>query len=53
MMTAATSVAGASAARSWIGQKRADWLTPRRLRWITIGLFSVAILAAGTFSGTS
>jgi len=52
MMTAATSVSGAFAARSWLAQKRADWLTPRRLRYFTAALFTLAILAAGTFSGT-
>jgi hypothetical protein len=52
MVTAMTSVAAASGTRSWLGQKRADWLTPRRLRYVTIGLFAIAILAAGTMSGS-
>jgi hypothetical protein len=53
MMTAMGSVAAASGARSWLAQKRADWLTPRRLRYITIGLFAGAVLASGTLSGSS
>jgi polyferredoxin len=53
MMTAMTSVAAASGTRSWLAQRRADWLTPRRLRYITLALFTVAILVAGTMSGSS
>jgi hypothetical protein len=53
MMTAMTSVAAASGTRSWLAQRRADWLTPRRLRYITIALFTAAVLVAGTMSGSS
>jgi hypothetical protein len=53
MMTAMTSVAATSGTRSWLAQRRAEWLTPRRLRYITIGLFAVAILVSGTLSGSS
>jgi hypothetical protein len=42
-----------SGARAWLGQKQAQWLTPIRLRWITIGLFTIAVLVAGTLSGSS
>jgi hypothetical protein len=52
MLTAMSSVAAASGTRTWLGRKRADWLTPRRLRFITIGLFAVAVLVAGTMSGS-
>lgn len=53
MMTAMTSVAAASGTRSWLAQRRAEWLTPRRLRLMTIGLFAVAVLVSGTLSGSS
>ena len=53
MMTAMTSVAAASGTRSWLAQRRAEWLTPRRLRYITVGLFAVAVLVSGTLSGSS
>jgi hypothetical protein len=53
MVTAMTSVAAASGTRSWLSHRRAEWLTPRRLRYITVALFTAAILAAGTLSGSS
>jgi hypothetical protein len=53
MMTAMTSVAAASGTRSRLARKRAEWLTPRRLRHLTIGLFAAAVLASGTLSGSS
>jgi hypothetical protein len=46
-------VAAASGARSWLGQRRADWLTPAALRYLTIALFVLATLIAGTMSETS
>jgi hypothetical protein len=53
MVTAMTSVAAASGTRSWLAQKRADWLTPKRLRYITIGLCVLAVIASGLLSGSS
>lgn len=52
MMTAITSVAAASGTRSWLANQRPNWLTPRRLRHITIGLFAAAVLASGMLSGS-
>jgi hypothetical protein len=52
MMTAMTSIAAASGSRSWLANKRPNWLTPRRLRHITIGLFAAAVLASGMLSGS-
>jgi hypothetical protein len=52
MMTAMGSVAAASGTRTWLGRKKAEWLTPRRLRFITVALFVGAVLAAGTMSGS-
>jgi hypothetical protein len=53
MVTAMTSMAAATGTRSWLAQKRSEWLTPGRLRFITIALFAAAILVAGTMSGSS
>jgi hypothetical protein len=52
MMTAMTSVAAASGTRSWLANKRPDWLTPRLLRYITIALFTGAVLVSATLSGS-
>jgi len=52
MMTAMGSVAAASGTRTWLGRKKAEWLTPKRLRFITVALFVGAVLAAGTMSGS-
>ncbi len=53
MMTAATTVGAASGFRAWLGQRKADWLTPRRLRYLTISLMTIAVLVAGTLNGSS
>jgi hypothetical protein len=53
MITAMGSMAAASGTRSWLAQKRARWLTACRRRYITVGLFAAALLAAGTMSGSS
>jgi len=52
MLTAMSSVAAASGTRSWLGRKRTEWLTPKRLRFITVALFTGAVLVAGTLSGS-
>jgi hypothetical protein len=49
MMTAAASVSTASGLRVWLGRHVGGFLTPRRLRWITVALFALAILASGLF----
>jgi hypothetical protein len=53
MVTAMSSVAAASGTRAWLGRKRAEWLTPKLLRLITVALFIGAVLVAGTMSGSS
>jgi hypothetical protein len=53
MMSAAATVGSASGIRAWLGQRRADWLTPKVLRYITVGLFALAVLVSGTLSGSS
>jgi hypothetical protein len=47
MMTAAASVSTASGMRVWLGNHVGTFLTPQRLRWITISLFALAVLASG------
>jgi hypothetical protein len=49
MMTAAASVSTASGIRVWLGSHVDGLLTPQRLRWITITLFALAVLASGIF----
>lgn len=46
-----TAVAGASGVRSWLGTRRFNWLTPRRLRLITVGLVAGALLASSILMG--
>jgi hypothetical protein len=54
MITAATSVSAASGIRAWVGNRFGAFLTPHRLRLLTIALFSLAVLASGLFvSGSS
>ena len=53
MMAATTSVGAASGIRAWLAQRQADWLTPKRLRYATIGLLTLAVLVSGTLSGSS
>jgi hypothetical protein len=48
MMGAMTAGAGATGARSWLATRRWSWLTPQRLRHITFGLLTVALIAAST-----
>jgi len=45
--TAATAVGTASGLRAWARSAGGAWLTTRRLRALTAGLMSVAVLAAG------
>ncbi|MEA2272646.1 MAG: hypothetical protein QOI98_1354 [Solirubrobacteraceae bacterium] len=45
---------GATGVRSWLAARHLTWLTPRRMRVATIGLFVAAILASSiTLSGSS
>lgn len=53
MMGAMTAGAGASGARAWLGRMRFSWLTPRRLRRITIALVVVALGLSTTIAGSS
>lgn len=51
--TAATAVGTASGLRAWARARAGAWLTPARLRLLSGGLMSVAVLAAGVGLGGS
>jgi hypothetical protein len=53
MMGAAATVGSASGIRAWLGTKQLRWLTPRRMRYLTVGLFSVAVLVSSALLGGS
>ena len=46
MATAITSGAAITGARSWLASRGFTWLTPRRLKRVTIGLIAAALLAS-------
>jgi hypothetical protein len=48
MFTAMTSTAVASGTRSWLQTRRYRWLSPERMRRITIGLVAAALIASST-----
>jgi hypothetical protein len=48
MFTAMTSTAVASGTRSWLHSRRYRWLSPERMRRITIGLVAAALIASAT-----
>jgi hypothetical protein len=51
---AMTAVAAASGTRAWLAAHRMAWLTPRRLRMITIGLAVAALVVSSVrFSGST
>jgi hypothetical protein len=45
--TAATAATGAAGVRSYAAARQPRWLTPQRLRLLTIALLSIAVLIAG------
>jgi hypothetical protein len=54
MAGAMTATAAASGTRSWLATRSWSWLTPRRLRRISIGLLvTVLVLSATVLSGSS
>jgi hypothetical protein len=44
---AAASVGAAGGLRAWVAARRPAWITPQRLRILTAGLLTLAVLAAG------
>jgi hypothetical protein len=53
MIGAMTAGAGASGTRAWLGRMRASWLTPKRMRRITIALVAAALAVSTTISGST
>jgi hypothetical protein len=54
MASAMTAVGAASGTRAYLGSRHFSWLTPRRLRKITIALVVAALAASATLvSGSS
>ncbi len=51
MTTAAVAVGAAGGIRAWLAARAPAWLTPGRLRALTIGLLSAAVAAAGVGFG--
>ena len=46
MMAASTAAAGATGIRAWLAAKRFSWLTPARLRVVTLTLIAAALVAS-------
>jgi hypothetical protein len=46
MMGAATAAAGATGMRAWLAARGFSWMTPARMRAITIALIAIALVAA-------
>lgn len=46
MVTAATASAAATGARAWLATSSSAWITPRRLRRLTVVLIGAAIVAS-------
>jgi hypothetical protein len=53
MATAATVAGGASGLRAWLAAKGFSWLSPRRMKRLTLALGIVVILVSMTLSGSS
>jgi hypothetical protein len=53
MMGAMTAGAGASGIRAWIAARGFSWMTPRRLRAVTVALLAGALLLAAVALGGS
>lgn len=51
MAGAMTATAGAAGIRAWLATRAFGWLTPKRLKAITIGLIAVALLASTVLIG--
>jgi hypothetical protein len=51
MATAATATAAATGVRAWAAARSPAWLTPRRLKALTIALIATALTVAAVGSG--
>ena len=52
MATAAAAAGGATGLRAWLAARGFSWLTPQRLKRITVALIAAALLVAAALSGT-
>jgi hypothetical protein len=52
MATAAAATGVLSGFRAWLAARGFAWLTPVRLKWVTIGLVVCVLLVSATVSGT-
>jgi hypothetical protein len=51
---ALAAMTGASATRSWLQAQHITWLTPQRMKAVTVGLFVVATIgSSATLGGSS
>jgi hypothetical protein len=46
MATAMTTGAAVSGTRAWLGTRNFTWLTPERLRRVTVSLFAAGLIAS-------
>jgi len=53
MMGAMTATASASGIRAWLAQRGWTWLTPRRMRYVTLGLIAAALVVSSVSLGGS
>jgi hypothetical protein len=51
--TATVAVGSASGIRAWLRMHAGSWLTPARMRAVTIGLLTLAVIASGIGLGGS
>jgi hypothetical protein len=49
--TATVAVGSASGIRAWVRGHAGDWLTPARMKAITIGLLTLAVIVSGVGLG--
>jgi hypothetical protein len=50
---ALAAMTGASATRSWLQAQHVTWLTPKRMKVVTVGLFATATIASSATLGGS
>jgi hypothetical protein len=50
---AAVTVGTAAGLQAWLRARRGAWLSPRRMRFATVALLSLAVLASGLALGGS
>jgi hypothetical protein len=51
MASATTAAAGAAGIRAWLGARTYGWITPKRLRFLTVVVIVLAFVAAAVGFG--